>query len=73
MNLLLTLTVANPGIEPGTLRLEQRKRRWLDRFTTATINSFAQKWYYVSYANASRLISFAIIHTSINQRRVATR
>ena len=27
MNLLLTLTVANPGIEPGTLRLEQRKKR----------------------------------------------
>ena len=74
MNLLLTLTEANPGIEPGTLRLEQCKRQWLDRSATAHTHNIAQKWY-VSYENGSHPISFTLViqHTSTKQCRVATR
>ena len=41
---IANLTEANPGIELGILRLEQRKRRWLDRSTTAPTHNIAQKW-----------------------------
>ena len=74
VNILLNLTEAISGIEPGTLRLEQGKRRWLDRSATAPTHSTAQQWY-ASYANGSHPISFAKVtqHTSTKQRRVATR
>ena len=74
MNLMPALKEANPGIESGTVRLEQRTRRWLDLSATASTHSIAQKWY-VSYANGSHPISITIViqYTSAKQRRVATR
>ena len=40
---MLTSTETNSSIEPGILRLEQHKRRWLDRLATETLTEHRSK------------------------------
>ena len=60
MNLMLKITEANLGIEPSSLRNEQRKHRWLNRTATAPTHNIVHKRY-VSYVNGLHPISFVII------------